>query len=966
MAEQTTGIWYFGNPVIDSLNVGRAWIGSDLTYSFAYSDINGNGVPDMDEGDWKPFYREIIANIESFTALRFTEVAWDGNLSFRLEEGGGGESVLPWVGVTSADSVIGINANVAGSAAAVRLGTYSETWFHETGHALGLKHTHDLDFGNVLDGATWAGDPGRHQLNSQLYSVMTYTSPFLGEDNPFTPWVDYGTPLNAQPGSYAAIDIAALQAMYGRSENATGDTVYRFGDDVDFNHGYTTIWDTGGIDSIAYVGDVRSKIDLRAATLKEEIGGGGWVSTSETFTGGFTIANGVTIENAVGGHAADILIGNDIANRLDGGAGDDKLTGNGGDDALVGGTGFDTAVYAGNRADYTVIWNPAALNAGFSIRGAATGTDTLNGIEMLSFDDGTIAVADLMAALRARGGVGQQETVIPAVLAADIHGAFTATAQARFDDPAGGTWQRVFDFGNGPGQDNVFLGQRADSTDMMFAIWRDGRPYSITAANAIVAGETATWKVAVDDGGTMLLSKNGTLVAQGQGVVPADVARASELVGKSNWGWDTPLIGKVLDVTVAQNPADIHGAFVADVVARFDDPAGGAWQRVFDFGNGPERDNVFLGQRADSTDMVFSIWRDGEDHRITAKDAIVAGQDAHWTTSVDETGVMKLYKDGVLLAEGHGVVPADVVRTSELVGKSNWASDAPLLGSAGKVDVHAYSELNHAEGAFSVSAEARFDDLGHGWYQRIFDTGSGADTNNIWMGQVGNGADMAFEIIEDGIKHRLVAKHAITQSETALWQASVDEGGVMRIYKDGVLLTQGEGAVPSDVVRGYSLIGASNYASDTPLVGSVNHLEVQAHNAIPEIHGAFDAYATVRFDDLDAGGFQRVFDTGNGAGTDNIWLGQVGQSDTMAFEIFDKGVAHRIAAADAIVEGETATWHAGVDSHGLMQLFKNGTLLAQGQGEVPDDVARASDLVGASNWANDAHLKGIVHDLFFV
>ncbi|MCJ2112231.1 hypothetical protein MKK64_13655 [Methylobacterium sp. E-025] len=108
MAEQTTGIWYFGNPVIDSLNVGRAWIGPDLTYSFAYSDINGNGVPDMDEGDWKPFYREIIANIESFTALRFTEVAWGGNLSFRLEEGGGGESVLPWVGVTSADSVIGI------------------------------------------------------------------------------------------------------------------------------------------------------------------------------------------------------------------------------------------------------------------------------------------------------------------------------------------------------------------------------------------------------------------------------------------------------------------------------------------------------------------------------------------------------------------------------------------------------------------------------------------------------------------------------------------------------------------------------------------------------------------------------------------------------------------------------------------------------------------------------------------
>ena len=143
---------------------------------------------------------------------------------------------------------------------------------------------------------------------------MGYTFPFWGEDNPFTPERDENTALSAQPGSFGAIDIAALQHLYGARAHNAGNDVYRFSDDVDANRGYTTIWDTGGSDTIVYEGSSAAKIDLRAATLKAEIGGGGWLSTSETLTGGVTIANGVSIEKAKGGAGDDILIGNDGAN----------------------------------------------------------------------------------------------------------------------------------------------------------------------------------------------------------------------------------------------------------------------------------------------------------------------------------------------------------------------------------------------------------------------------------------------------------------------------------------------------------------------------------------------------------------------------------------------------------------------------------------------------------------------------
>ena len=104
---------------------------------------------------------------------------------------------------------------------------------------------------------------------------------------------------------------------------------------------YSSIWDAAGTDEIVYAGAQDANIDLRAATLQYEEGGGGRVSYAHGLHGGFTIANGVTIENARSGAGNDTLTGNEAANRLESGAGNDVLAGNGGNDLLIGGAGSD-------------------------------------------------------------------------------------------------------------------------------------------------------------------------------------------------------------------------------------------------------------------------------------------------------------------------------------------------------------------------------------------------------------------------------------------------------------------------------------------------------------------------------------------------------------------------------------------------------------------------------------------------
>ncbi len=106
-----------------------------------------------------------------------------------------------------------------------------------------------------------------------------------------------------------ALDIALLQQKYGANmATATGDDDYLLPTGNARGTFWQAIWDAGGLDSIRHDGSAASVIDLRAATLRYEEGGGGFVSSVAGIAGGFTIAAGAVIENATGGFGRDRLI----------------------------------------------------------------------------------------------------------------------------------------------------------------------------------------------------------------------------------------------------------------------------------------------------------------------------------------------------------------------------------------------------------------------------------------------------------------------------------------------------------------------------------------------------------------------------------------------------------------------------------------------------------------------------------
>ncbi|WP_324749464.1 M10 family metallopeptidase C-terminal domain-containing protein [Sphingomonas sp. LY54] len=221
---------------------------------------------------------------------------------------------------------------------------------HEFGHAHGIAHPHDTGGGSeIMLGVTGStGSYGVYDLNQGVYTVMSYNDAWDFHPDGPSAFTVAGID-NGWSGSLGAFDIAVLQARYGVHAHNTGNDVYALSDVAD-DAFYQTIWDSGGTDAISYGGALDAQIDLTAATLDYTPTGGGVISflynepgvpNSLRVRGGYTIANGVVIENASGGSGDDVLIGNSAANTLTGNAGHDTLLGRDGDDILNGGAGSD-------------------------------------------------------------------------------------------------------------------------------------------------------------------------------------------------------------------------------------------------------------------------------------------------------------------------------------------------------------------------------------------------------------------------------------------------------------------------------------------------------------------------------------------------------------------------------------------------------------------------------------------------
>ncbi|EIM26091.1 M10 family metallopeptidase C-terminal domain-containing protein [Microvirga lotononidis] len=361
----------YGNPYVDSLIWGekawnaasgpiKVWFGQSRDFSSA-STVHGPSdilMSTASARNWneteKAAFDYAIRVYESVCGLTFaraTSVAEANIVWWKTDLTGGtlGIHELPHEGQSW-----GYFNSTAWTSGGFQFGSDAlNTVLHELGHGMGLAHPHDGGTGpdaTAFQGVTDAFSTGQHGLNQGIWTVMSY--------NPGWDRAGYDRTYGNQAG-LGAFDIAALQALYGKNtETGQGNDVYTLpaSNSGAGNRGWLCLWDSDGQDTItAAQAQAGVAIDLRAATLRGgDPNAGGFVSREDKFAGGYTIANGVTIENAIGGRfadtlqgnaAANLLKGNDGADTLFGGSGNDTLHGGAGDDKLYGGAGRDSFVF---------------------------------------------------------------------------------------------------------------------------------------------------------------------------------------------------------------------------------------------------------------------------------------------------------------------------------------------------------------------------------------------------------------------------------------------------------------------------------------------------------------------------------------------------------------------------------------------------------------------------------------------
>lgn len=111
----------------------------------------------------------------------------------------------------------------------------------------------------------------------------------------------------------------------------------------------------------------------------------------------------------------------------------------------------------------------------------------------------------------------------------------TIEAWVRYDAFANNS--RILDLGGGAGVGNIILDNNDTLNEMAFWVFNGASPSTLSASNSLETGRWIHLAAALDASGNALLYKNGEKVGSAGGFsIPANVARASNFVGKSNWG----------------------------------------------------------------------------------------------------------------------------------------------------------------------------------------------------------------------------------------------------------------------------------------------------------------------------------------------------------------------------------------------------------------------------------------------
>lgn len=112
------------------------------------------------------------------------------------------------------------------------------------------------------------------------------------------------------------------------------------------------------------------------------------------------------------------------------------------------------------------------------------------------------------------------------------------------------------------------------------------------------------------------------------------------------------------------------------------------YSRIIDLGNGSSSNNIIISNYQTNNGLFFSIYTSGETKLINTN-TITLNQWDFYTATVDENGIMTLYKNGAQIAQKtDGVTPTTILRTQQFIGKSNFTADGYFKGAIDEVKIY--------------------------------------------------------------------------------------------------------------------------------------------------------------------------------------------------------------------------------------------------------------------------------------
>ena len=300
------------------------------------------------------------------------------------------------------------------------------------------------------------------------------------------------------------------------------------------------------------------------------------------------------------------------------------------------------------------------------------------------------------------------------------------------------------------------------------------------------------------------------------------------------------------------------------------------FQRIFDFGNAANNQNILLTNRWKRSEVEWSVRRGTNNQSLIVTNFWTLNNWQHVVASVNESGIMKVYRNGELKGSRLGHIPTSTTRANHFIGKSNWGTDEYFYGMMD--DLRVYDRAISASEVSSIyKGDLQIEKLLGGENPEVIvywgdeDAGQTTDVNSssniAWDGNISLGilevGDFTASLngLDAGKNYfyRILAKNSA--GSTPLSEVSTFSTGLFDFRADS--FSQGEILLWLDA----SDVNGDGNLSNEPFGGVVDQWRDKSganrhagNGNGPELRiGSWNGLSTLKFDGL--GNYLRVSDS---------------------------------------------------------------------------------------------------------